>query len=156
MREKLRLAEFRKFGVRFCWATAVKSQDELVTMSKYITCPCINIARERQRQMQRDKCWWPTTAHLIIAHRHSVDSMALPQAASASKWKFIWFRPFISAQVRVCLFQWWRALPSFTCDDRRQRRVVPKPLKFILYKMQRSRRCTIKIAPYTVKCRCSA
>lgn len=109
-----------------------------------------------------------STAHFIIGYRHRVDSMALLQAASphpphgwplllffrfsGPKWKFIWFRhrfiprASVSACVVLMVASWRVPLPIYL-RRRRPRRVVPKPLKFILNKLQRSRRCAIKIAP---------
>lgn len=123
-------------------------------------------SRKRKRQMQRDKHWW-LRPHYIIAHRRSVDSMALLQVASNSStvtaWPLLLLFSFHLNFTKVKIY----LIPSLfisvqvrmrVCGECRHRLPVTttycakKPLKFILYKMQRFRRCTIKIADIHREC----
>lgn len=106
--------------------------------------------------------------HGTLYYRHRVDSMALLQAASphlphgwpllllfsGPNWKFIWFRHRFMRRASVSVFvSMVASAAAVYLRGRRRRRVVPKPLKFILNKLQRSRRCTIKIVPvYRKRC----
>lgn len=99
--------------------------------------------------------------HGTLYYRHRVDSMALLQAASphlphgwplvlfsGPNWKFIWFRHRFIRRASVSVFvSMVASAGAIYLRGRRRQRVVPKPLKFILNKLQCSRRCTIKIAP---------